>query len=225
MEAALQEADERNDGGGEWEELWTNGIDRGQLFDRMDALPELVRQLSNGGIERGRSVLIPGCGRGYDVEAFCNSGLFERVLGLDISASAVRSADEYLSTTGCAGRRTAFEVRAGDFFDARAVGGPFSVVYDYSFFCALGVQQRGAWAQRMRELVEVGGSLITAMYPVGKSVDEGGPPFGYDAHTLRQLLQDGAGGFAPRDGPRALGAGEAHAGLEQRTWWCRWQRV
>lgn len=204
-----------------WEELWTKGVDVGEYFDKAGPLPELVAQLSSATLPRGGRALVPGCGRGYDVEALMKSGLYEIVVGLDNSETAVAAANEYL-----AGRelRGEYGVIVGDFFSEDAVQSGFSLVYDYTFFCAIDVEMRGDWARRMKELVHVGGVLVTVMYPMGKPHEEGGPPHGVSETDYAELLE-GEGGFRRKDGPRALPDEMAHEGRKGRTWWAVWERV
>lgn len=75
-----------------WEALWAKGLQPGQYFDRRQPLPYLMEQVKSGKIAAGNRVLVPGCGRAYDVELLSRSGLFDRVIGADISPSAVSSA-------------------------------------------------------------------------------------------------------------------------------------
>lgn len=205
-----------------WEEFWKNGVGVGDYFDAEKPLPELMTQLSSGSLPRGGRALVPGCGRGYDVEAFVNSGIYESVIGLDLSETAVAAAREYLAARDLRGE---YRVVAGDFFGPKAVEDGFTVVYDYTFFCAIPLEWRGKWAGRMKELVKVGGELITVMFPVGKTREMGGPPHGVSEKDYAELLE-GQGGFKRKDGPRVLSDDAAHAGRgEGQTWWAVWERV
>ena len=83
---------------------------------------------------RGRRVLVPGCGSGYEVEQFVAHG--DDVLGIDFSAAALERA-----------RKLALPVRQADFFALDEP--PFDVVYERTFLCALprsrcGLQRGGS---------------------------------------------------------------------------------
>ncbi|CAN8064365.1 unnamed protein product [Agarophyton chilense] len=206
-----------------WESMWQEGVRPGEYFDKNSALPELVENIKNGCIQKGQAAFIPGCGRGYDVEVLSRTGLFDKVIGMDISSTSVREANKYLKSIDPE-LPDNFEVKQGDFFDNHLFFEPFCLVYDYTFFCAIPLEKRKEWAQRMKSLVRKGGDLITVMYPVGKDHSEGGPPFGTDPKAYEHLLE-GDGGFERRDGPRLIDDDKSHVGRVGRTWWCRWERV
>lgn len=204
-----------------WEEFWKTGIKPGETFDKKFALPELVHQLSTEALPRGARALVPGCGRGYAVEALSKSGRYDRVVGLDVAETAVAVANSYLA--GCELRGDAAVVQ-GDFFEEGLFEQPFDLVYEYTFFCAIPLEWRGKWAQRMKDLVRVSGRLITVMYPMDKPREEGGPPHGVSVEDYRELLE-GDGGFVARDGPRKLEDEMCHESRRGRTSWCVWERV
>lgn len=205
-----------------WEELWAKGVNIGERWDKGAALPELVKQLSAGSLPRGARALVPGCGRGCDVEALVNSRLYESVVGLDISESATTVANNYLGARKLHGE---YEVIVGDFFNEDTLAPGFTLIYGYAFFCAIDVEVRPLWAKRMKELLHIGGVLITVMYPMGKPREEGGSPHGVSENDYAELLE-GDGGFRMTDGPRMLPDEECHANrLGGKTWWAVWERI
>lgn len=205
-----------------WDDFWKGGIAVGEYFDAERPLPELLTQLSSGTLPTGGRVLIPGCGRGYDVEAFVISGGYDNVIGMDLSETAIEAARGYLHERSLRGE---YGLVAGDFFSRQAVPDGFTVVYDYTFFCAIPLEWRTKWANRMKELVKVGGVLVTVMFPVGKPREAGGPPHGVSKNDYAELLE-GPGGFRRKDGPRVLSDESSHAGRgEGLTWWAVWERV
>lgn len=204
-----------------WEDFWQNGVSPGEAFDKMEALPEFVYQLSTDVFPRGSRALVPGCGRGYAVEALANSGRYELAMGLDVAATAVDTAREYLSTRNIEGK---YEMVQGDFFREDSGLGQFDLIYDYTFFCAIPVELRVKWAARMKELVRVGGVFVTVLYPMGKAREEGGPPHGVSVQDYAELLE-GEGGFVAKDGPRKLSDEGCHESRKGRTFWAVWERV
>lgn len=210
--------------GSSWESVWRGGLRRGECFDKGGALPELEHALRDESLPTSGRVLVPGCGRGYDVAAFAGTGGYSEVVGVDISGTGVAAAREYVEGCGVAGP---WRVEAGDFFagawDEAPDGtqGTFDVVYDYSFFCAIPVEWRGAWGRRMRQVVRRGGVLVTVMYPVGKARAEGGPPHGVAEGDYEEVLR---AGFVKREA-RRVEDGRVHPGREGKTWWAVWERV
>jgi SAM-dependent methyltransferase len=119
----------------------------------------------------GLKVLIPGCGSGYEVRRFAEHG--HEVLAIDFSQEAV----------DIARRKLGLQVRKADFFALDE--GPYDVVYERAFLCALPRALWAQWARRMAELVRPGGELAGFFY-----LDDNprGPPFGASRDRLSQLL-------------------------------------
>lgn len=204
----------------DWDEFWRHGVTPGEYFDKKGAAPALLDELAKDWMPHGTgSALVPGMGRGYDVEALTRSGRYAHVLGVDISETAVETARSYLD--GCE-LRNVWEVRCGDFFRFENTT-RFDLVIDYTFLCALPLAMRERWAVRMRDLIVPGGSLITLMYPLGKSEDEGGPPFGVSFKLFHELLD--TRGFQAVDGPSMLPDEKCQEGRQGRSGFARWLRV
>lgn len=197
--------------GPKWDSLWRESYtpwDRGgpslALADLVQDKPELFSD------RKGRTALVPGCGRGYDVLLL--SALGYDVVGLDYSADAVREAsaneenvinEELYDSVGKGEKGTVTWVQ-GDFFDdawVRTVGrGRFDVIFDYTvrppfhfyrvytdtsqFFCALPPEARPKWAARMSSLLTPNtGRLICLEWPLHKDSSTGGPPWGLRTET------------------------------------------
>eukprot|EP00798_Chlamydomonas_sp_ICE-L_P005608 gene5608-4088_t len=61
------------------------------------ALVNLINPTSANGLSvKGKRVLVPGCGRGYDCIAFALAGA-EHALGLEISSTATKAANDYIA--------------------------------------------------------------------------------------------------------------------------------
>ena len=92
-------------------------------------------------------VLIPGCGSGYEVQAFHDAG-FE-VTAIDFSPAARERASRLLGPLGQC-------VVAGDFFRHDFSGQKFDLIYERTFLCSLPPARWPAYARRMAELLEKG---------------------------------------------------------------------
>jgi len=108
-------------------------------------------------------VLVPGCGTGHDVRHIADAGF--DVTGLDFSGAALERARPVAGPH--AGRLV-----EGDFF-AHA-GGPYSLVYERAFLCALPRRRWDDWAKACARLVAPGGELAGFFY-FGDG--DRGPPF------------------------------------------------
>jgi SAM-dependent methyltransferase len=120
-------------------------------------------------------VLIPGCGSSYEVRAFAQAG-FE-VLAIDFAPAAVERARRILGPL-------ARLVRLEDFFEFDP-GGPFDLVYERAFLCALPRRVWPRYASRVAELVRPGGRLAGFFF---FDDAERGPPFGLKTGELETLL-------------------------------------
>jgi SAM-dependent methyltransferase len=120
------------------------------------------------------SVLVPGCGTGYEVRAFAEHG--DEVTAIEISDAAIEAAKKELG--GLADR-----VKKADFFSFTMQ--PFDVVYERAFLCALPRRMWPQWGTRIDGLVRPGGALAGFFY---FDDNQQGPPFGIQQEELRELL-------------------------------------
>jgi SAM-dependent methyltransferase len=195
-----------------WDKLWSENF---TPWDRDKPSPALVDTLNDktsilGSPVRGKPgepnspqppprkrVLVPGCGKGYDVLLFSSYGY--DAYGLDVSQLAVNratalSSEPSLSSkypSGVSGRGE-IKFLLADFFKddflSQTGGGTFDVIYDYTFLVALPPSMRPAWAKRMSELLSPIGHLICLEFPLHKEPQTGGPPHGVTAGLYEQLL-------------------------------------
>ncbi|KAI8463044.1 MAG: S-adenosyl-L-methionine-dependent methyltransferase [Monoraphidium minutum] len=178
--------DEYND---RWHKIWREGLQPGQRFDAGRASPLLQRLLSSGDAPAaGARVLVPGCGRGYDVIAAADAGAALAV-GLDISEAAVAAAEALRGGALAPGAAARAQFESCDFFTYKHPGGLFDLGYDYTFLCALPPQARGAWAAAWAAHLAAGGQLVTLIFPVDPEADPGaGPPFPVTPELYESLL-------------------------------------
>jgi len=126
---------------------------------------------------RGRRVLIPGCGSGYEVCAFAQAG--HDVLAVDFAEAAIERARGILGPLSD-------RVRLTDFFESDFET-PFDLVYERAFLCALPRRLWPRYAPRVSQLLRPKGRLAGFFY-----FDDGerGPPFGLKVGELETLLSD-----------------------------------
>lgn len=163
-----------------WEELWREGVTPWDLGDVSPPLQEFLNHTSaDGVVASGDKVLVPGCGRGYDLKLLANS--FKRVIGLDISETAVAAARlENASHSNVT-------IERGDFFTHPHHD--YDGVYDYTFFCAIDPKQRDAWAQKMKQLVRPSGLLMCIVFPIIEAPSRGYPPHPVSLDDYKRRLQ------------------------------------
>lgn len=118
---------------------------------------------------KGGKVLIPGCGSGYEAQAFAEAGY--DVTAVDLSAVAVARTKARLDPA------QARHVYEGDFFVAKFAPASFDVVYERTFLCAIRPELRPTYRDSVARLLKPGGAFIGYFY-YQKTDPAGGPPFG-----------------------------------------------
>jgi SAM-dependent methyltransferase len=186
---------------GFWEERYRGGVTPWDAHGVPAALREWLPAQP-----RGLRVLVPGCGRGYEVRAFAEQG--HDVLAIDFSDAAIEEARTRLGSL-------AGSVRKADFFALPEKD--FDLVYERTFLCALPRRLWPQWAARLAELVRPGGRLAGFFF---FDDNERGPPFGTSQETLDGLL---AANFS-REEDVAIPAGQSVAVLAGRERWQAWRR-
>lgn len=132
----------------------------------------LARATAPGG------VLIPGCGSGYEVQAFHDAGF--DVTAIDFSAAAVERAARILGPlSGC--------VIPGDFFTHDFTAPKFDLIYERTFLCSLPPARWPAYAKRMAELLEEG-KVLAGIFLHGEEADP--PPYPLTEAQALELLGD-----------------------------------
>ena len=99
-------------------------------------------------------VLIPACGRGYEIAELASRGY--RVTGVDFAQSAVTDLQEILQA-----QQLKADIVASDLFAWEAEK-PFDVIYEQTALCALEPQQWPEYAERLYRWLHPGGLLIGA---------------------------------------------------------------
>ena len=163
----------------DWRQAWKTGV---TPWDAGASPPALRGLLDRGAVPGGR-VLVPGCGTGYDLATLARED--REVVGIDLSDDA-RTAflAEHPSLPGS----VVYEVT--DFFSYAPSHG-FDFVWDYTFFCALDPDQRSAWSQTMKRLVEPTGVLATLLFPFEDPIsDRAGPPWPINTEMVRTYVED-----------------------------------
>lgn len=121
------------------------------------------------------SVLIPGCGTGYEVRAFARAGW--RVDALDFSHEAVRRAQTVLGDEAAL-------VRQADFFNDKLTE-PVDLIYERTFLCSLPKERWPDYAAKMNRALRSGGCLAGFFF-FGPEPEP--PPFPLGPGELSLLL-------------------------------------
>mmetsp|Transcript_17613 Transcript_17613/g.53704 ORF Transcript_17613/g.53704 Transcript_17613/m.53704 type:complete len:206 (-) Transcript_17613:289-906(-) len=169
-----------------WEERWAGGLEPGTAWDVAAPSPCLRAVLAR--LPVGET-LVPGAGRAYDAVLLAKE---RPVTAVDISETACAEAQKYVDALE--DKPETLRILHDDFFTFR--GGPYALVWDCTFLCALPPAKRDAWARRTSDLVADDGVICTLIFPIGKDDDQG-PPWALSYDLVESLL--GGVGFAATD--------------------------
>eukprot|EP00892_Ulva_mutabilis_P009053 jgi/Ulvmu1/651/UM010_0022.1 len=174
-----------------WENMWADGIDHGEAFDAYQSAPVLVELLQSDegqALCKGKSAVVPGCGRGYDLVTFAKHGA-SKVVGFEISESAAAVARAYTAAQPDSAAADV-SVEVADWLDpssGSASDVTFDVGYDYTFFCALHPDMRRAWAEGWARRLRSGGTLLALAFPIEEKGREG-PPWPLQVSDYEEAL-------------------------------------
>jgi SAM-dependent methyltransferase len=156
---------------------WESHYQRGETgWDRGGVSPALDHWFGNGNGQPCR-VLVPGCGRGYEVADLARRG-FE-VTAVDIAPSAVQHLRDLLGREGVEA-----QVVEGDILYWQTPAS-FDVVYEQTCLCALDPVTWPAYVERLRRWLRPGGNLYAQFMQTHR---DGGPPFHCDVAAMRDLF-------------------------------------
>ena len=147
-------------------------------WDLGRAHPELVKRLA---VEltpiASARAFVPGCGRGHDALAIAKAGW--TVTALDYAEQLRPELDARMSRGGG-------EAVIGDAFTY--AGGPFDLVFDHTFFCAIEPTRRREFGELLDRVTEPGARLASVVFPIGRPASDGGPPWGIETGDLSVAL-------------------------------------
>jgi len=157
-------------------DFWTTRYAAGKTPWDFGGVPATLRSFLARSHAPGR-VLIPGCGSGYEVQAFHEGGY--DVTAIDFSRAAVDQAKRVL---GVLAERVIF----GDFFTYDFGQGSFDLIYERTFLCSMPPSRWPHYVNRMADLLSPEGRLI-GIFLYGQRADS--PPYPLTDEEAEQLFQ------------------------------------
>jgi len=164
-----------------WDNAWNEKVTPWEMGKENPVLQHIVRMPLFSSMPSSATVLIPGCGSGYDVLTWAQSG--KKVIGLEISETAAKIARNTIRHLDP--QQVTIEVV--DFFHYVPKPRPFDIIYDYTFLCALPPDLRNSWASKICQLLTDNGLLVSVLFPLGDF--QGGPPYAVNAELLKNLFK------------------------------------
>jgi SAM-dependent methyltransferase len=167
----------------DWDELYQAGE---TPWEKGAPAPPLLEWLRKRGALEGE-VLVPGCGYGHEVRAIAAASPRSTVVGIDISATALKAAQGYPSV----GREV---FQSADIFALpQSLQSRFDWVFEHTCFCAIQPQRRLDYVKMAVSALKPEGQLLAIFYlnpwDAGDEIPEGGgPPFGVTKEELDNLF-------------------------------------
>ena len=160
-----------------WEESYITGKTG---WDMKSATPAFVDLLKHNLLKDKKSMLIPGCGYGYDAIAAAKAG--HDVTANDISETAIKFASELAVK-----EKVKINFLIEDFFLLKD-DLSFDVVYDYVTYCAIDPPRRKEYAKKVASLIKEDGLFVIILFPIENR--KGGPPFAVDVNEAETLFSE-----------------------------------
>lgn len=126
-----------------------------------------------------QSVLIPGCGRGYEIEDFQRLG--HSVTAIDISSEAIRAAREQIGDI-------ADSIICEDFFAFDLPVGYFDICYERTFLCAIPASLRAMYGRRVSSLLR-GNGILAGIFHYG-TPEDCDPPYPMTRDDKKEILEE-----------------------------------
>ena len=157
-------------------EFWTLRYAAGKTPWDFGGVPSALKSFLRKSSNPGR-ILIPGCGSGYELQAFHAAGY--DVSAIDFSPAAVDQARRVLGPL-------AERVILGDFFTHDFGQRRFDLIYERTFLCSMTPSRWPEYVNRTGDLLLPGGKLI-GVFLYGQW-SSSGPPFPLSEPEAEQLF-------------------------------------
>lgn len=145
-----------------WQKRYNQGKTGWDIGEVSHPLKAYIDQLRNKGLK----ILIPGAGNSWEAQYLFNQG-FKNVFVVDL----VKEPLENLSKRCPSFPRA--QILQTDFFDIKE---KFDLILEQTFFCALPVEKRPAYARQCHNLLREHGKVAGVLFNF--EFTEDGPPFG-----------------------------------------------
>jgi len=158
-------------------DFWTIRYATGRTPWDFGGAPAALRSFLERSSASGR-VLIPGCGSGYEIQAFHTAGC--DVTAIDFSPAALDQAKKVMGSL-------AERVILGDFFTHDFGQRRFEIIYERTFLCSMPPSRWPDYANRMADLLSDEGRLIGVFLYTQQS--KSGPPYTLTDEQSQELFE------------------------------------
>ncbi len=163
----------------DWEQLY---IENQTPWEKGAPAPPLLEWLDNHPGKITGAVLVPGCGLGHDVRALAKHTDAEKIVGIDLSVTALEKAEEF-------DKRGAEEYHLADLFDLTPEHqSAYDWIWEHTCFCAIDPERRGDYVEAVWHALKPGGTFLAVFFldPYDEEHGPGqGPPHGTTIYELK----------------------------------------
>lgn len=164
-----------------WQERFATGT---TPWNRGAPNPQLAGWIAEGTLASGMTVIVPGCGHGWEVAALARADM--QVVGIDFAANALDHCRQVLAGEG----------RAAQLVDADVLhwqpDAPVDAIFEQTCLCALYPDFWQHYAAQLQRWLKPGGKLLAlflqALRPEAAHGFIDGPPYHCDINAMRALF-------------------------------------
>ena len=161
-----------------WDKKYINKEDRWDLGHLTPFFKDYESQIS-----KNDTVLVPGCGRGYD--AIYYSKRNHDVYALDYSNYSIN----YLKSRKIK-ENLNLKILKCDFFNlSKKYNNMFDIIIEYTFFCAIHPNNRICYVKKCHDLLKDNGKIAGIFLPLNKTENHNSPPYIVDIKSLLKIFE------------------------------------
>ena len=160
--------------GRDWVRAWDERVTPWELGSSNPIYEELIRKQHLA--VRGKRVLMPGCGSGYDAITVCRLGQPASLTAIDLSSKAISIAQSHSIPPQF---RDILNFQQQDFFSVDTTKHQYDVIIDYLFYSAMDIPMRSRVVEQMYKLLAPHGVVATIIFPLQLTNENEtvGPPY------------------------------------------------
>ncbi len=161
-----------------WEDIYLEDDAGWDLGGPTPVFESVVDSLTPG------KMCIMGCGKGHDAIMFAQKGF--DVTAVDFAPSAIRNVKDLAVQSNL----NITSIQTDLFSLSPEINGLYDYVIEQTCFCAINPNRRAEYENVVYRLLKPGGQLIGLWFPLDKSLDEGGPPWGTTIEEVKSLFSN-----------------------------------
>lgn len=162
-----------------WEDIYRADDAGWDLGGATPVFTQIAEEIDPG------KLCILGSGRGYDAIMFAKKGF--DVTAVDFADSAIRAVNELTQKEHVIVRTIKDDI----FALKHKLSNTFDYIIEQTCFCAINPGRRKEYEYLVKSLLKPGGKLIGLWFPLDKTWEDGGPPWGTTIEEVKVIFKNG----------------------------------